>query len=68
MSDNTVAKLEGDTVEQVAFKLLVMVGQSEKKLNGLALPNEDTDRNWILDTYSECLEAVKGNRTKRLRT
>ncbi|MBV8511218.1 MAG: hypothetical protein JO289_13760 [Xanthobacteraceae bacterium] len=51
MSDNTP--------EEVAYKLLMAVGNAEKK-NAPAL--SAADREWILDAYAECLDAVKGKR------
>ena len=51
--------------ENVAFKLMLEIAKVEKKVlsahpgRGASAP----DRQWILDTYSECLEAVRGQRT-----
>jgi hypothetical protein len=63
MADNVV-KLSGETVEQVAYKLLVLVGEAEKKLHasGTIVTGAGTDRAWILSTFDECLTAAKGNR------
>ena len=46
--------------EQVAFKLMYLIGMSEQK--GLEATRASADRKWILDTYAECLEAVRGER------
>jgi hypothetical protein len=46
----------GATAEEIAFKLLYSVSWSENiDLEGWA----KTNRKWILDTYAECLMAVK---------
>ncbi|WP_155275931.1 hypothetical protein [Agrobacterium tumefaciens] len=63
MSDNSSARLDGDTPEQVAFKLLVLVGTTENKMHSDGRIQSGADRQWILDTYAECLEATKGNRS-----
>lgn len=62
MSEVAAARMEGDSVEQVAYKLLIMVGQAEKKINTNGYPTDITDKTWILDTYDECLTAVRGSR------
>lgn len=61
MADNTV-KIGGETVEQVAYKLLLMVGEAEKKLYSGGGIQGQVDRKWILDTYHECLVAARGHR------
>lgn len=46
----------GASAEEIAFKLLYAVSWSENiDLEGWA----KTNRKWILDTYAECLMAVK---------
>jgi len=49
------------TPESIAYRLLVLVSDLENKtLHGN--PSKDrtiADRQWILDTYAECLAAVK---------
>jgi hypothetical protein len=53
--------LQGDSPELVAFALLRYLAQLEQ-----ARANETGtvfDRDWLLDAYSECLEAVRGKRT-----
>jgi hypothetical protein len=63
MAEHHAATLEGDSVEQVAFKLLVLIGTAEGKMNAYGKTERDlTDRAWILDTYRACLTAVKGHR------
>jgi hypothetical protein len=53
--------LEGDSPEVVAFALLRYLAQLEQataRETGTVF-----DRDWMLDAYAECLEAVKGNRS-----
>jgi hypothetical protein len=53
--------LEGDSPELVAFALLRYLAQLEQEKaseRGIVF-----DREWLLDAYADCLEAVKGNRT-----
>jgi hypothetical protein len=53
--------LEGDSPEVVAFALLRYLAQLEQ---GTARQTGTVfDRDWMLDAYAECLEAVKGNRS-----
>lgn len=50
----------GDSPEAVAYALLFGIGKAEGKAT-----NQGTlvaDRKWMLDTYAECLSAVKGHR------
>ena len=52
--------LEGDSQEIVAFALLRYLAQAEQ---GRASQTGVTfDRDWILDAYADCLDAVKGQR------
>jgi hypothetical protein len=53
--------------EQVAFKLLETIASIERKtLNHLKPESlagrEVAQRAWVLDTYAECLQAVRGKR------
>jgi hypothetical protein len=65
MADTTpVVHIGENSPEQVAFKLLQSIAGNEgKKLSG-ATPTvgEYPDKKWLLDTYAECLHAVKGYR------
>jgi hypothetical protein len=54
---NTTVHIGENSPEQVAFKLLDLIGKAEGKKLGFAEPV--ADRQWILDTYKECLKAVK---------
>lgn len=53
---NTTVHIGENSPEQVALKLMELIGKHEQK--SLGLNNTTADRNWILDTYSECLHAV----------
>jgi hypothetical protein len=58
---NRPVNLEGDSPEVVAFALLRYLAQLEQ---GTARQTGTVfDRDWMLDAYAECLEAVKGNRS-----
>jgi hypothetical protein len=53
--------LEGDSPEVVAFALLRYLAQLEQasaRQTGVVF-----DREWLLDAYADCLDAVKGNRS-----
>ena len=52
--------LEGDSPELVAFALLRHLAQLEQPR--AASEGIDFDRDWLLDAYAECLEAVRGLR------
>lgn len=54
-----------NSLERVAYDLLVAVAHAEHK-NPVATSGSASwagaDRKWILDTYAECLQAVRGSR------
>lgn len=52
--------LEGDSPEVVAFALLRYLAQLEQA--GAKGATINFDREWLLDAYADCLDAVKGNR------
>jgi hypothetical protein len=58
--------LEGDSPEVVAFALLRYLAQLEQPRASEA--GTVFDREWLLDAYADCLEAVKGERTKASQT
>lgn len=60
MADQTTVHIGENSREEVAYKLLKDVGRLEGMHNGIKF--ENTDRKWLLDTYAQCLTAVKGNR------
>jgi hypothetical protein len=56
MADNTVVHIGENSPEYVALQLLhIVAGIENKTLNR----NGDVDRKWLLDTYAECLNAVR---------
>ena len=55
-----------DTPEEVAYKLLLAISDAEHK-HPEQVQWSGADRQWILDTYAECLETVRGQRTPRAR-
>jgi hypothetical protein len=59
--------ISGDSQEAVALRLLELVAVAEKKtLTGSAVRAADAEKNWILDTYRECLEAVRKGATPNM--
>ncbi|MEP9349193.1 hypothetical protein [Xanthobacter sp. KR7-225] len=65
MSDKApVVHIGENSPEQVAYKLLGAVAHAEGKLvNGLVHAKEKATREWILDTYAECLQATLNHRS-----
>jgi hypothetical protein len=57
-----LVELAGDSPEVVAFALLRQLVHLEQ---GASKDRSRIDRAWLLDTYAECLEAVKGERRSR---
>ncbi|WP_404295207.1 hypothetical protein ACD578_27650 (plasmid) [Microvirga sp. RSM25] len=59
-TSSRAVNLEGDSPEVVAFALLRYLAQLEHEQTretGVVF-----DREWLLDAYADCLDAVKGNR------
>ncbi|WP_316158502.1 MULTISPECIES: hypothetical protein [unclassified Bradyrhizobium] len=56
MSDPAVVHIGENSPEEVAFKLLRVIGAAEGK--ALASPTPQADREWILKTYAQCLLTV----------
>jgi hypothetical protein len=54
-------EIEGDSAEAVALALLKLVAKAEGKLDSEGEP-QGVDREWLLDTYAECLDTVLGAR------
>jgi hypothetical protein len=54
-------EIEGDSAEAVALALLKLVAKAEGKLDSDGEP-QGVDREWLLDTYAECLDTVLGAR------
>ena len=60
MAEEAVAHIGENSPEQVAYKLMEKVASAENK--HFIGSNKNTDRAWILDTYAECFQAVRGFR------
>lgn len=61
MSKHEQEKLSNVTPDSVAFELFTIIVRLEKKQFEPGFP-ESADRQWVLDTYSECIEAAQGKR------
>lgn len=59
MSEQSVVRMGDNSPEEVAFKLLrEIAGAEDRKLFGVGGKTQP-DRKWILDTYAECIIAVR---------
>ena len=60
MADKAIVHFGENSPEQVAFKLMEKIADVEQRP---LYKHDDTknaaDRKWILDTYAECIVAVK---------
>jgi hypothetical protein len=56
MADNTVVHIGENSPEKIAYLLMVDIINKEGG-------KSEADRKKILDTYAECLQAVRGYRT-----
>jgi hypothetical protein len=61
MSEQSTEHPGDESPESIAYRLLVLIADLESKtLHGNpAKERTNADRHWILDTYAECLRAVK---------
>jgi hypothetical protein len=57
-----VVDLAGDSPEVIAFALLRYLAQIEQQQAQTSGVRRQFDREWLLDAYAECLEAVRGER------
>ncbi len=57
MAEEAVAHIGENSPEQVAYKLMKDIANVEGKV--LYKDQNSVDRQWILDTYAECLQAVR---------
>ncbi len=60
MADEAVVHIGENSPEHVAYRLLKDVAWAEEMAT--EYDRFKGDRKWILNTYAECLEAVKGGR------
>lgn len=58
---NIRTEIDGDSEEAVAFALLQLVARAEGKTD-FSGDIRGVDREWLLDTYAECLATVNGDR------
>jgi hypothetical protein len=60
MPDAPIIHVSENSPEQVAYKLLREIASIEKKKAfGASNATDDVGRKWLLDTYAECLLAVR---------
>ena len=64
MADVPVVHIGENSPEQVAYKLLIHVAAAEGYMlrSGPSADGNKPSRQYILDTYTECLVAVRGHR------
>jgi hypothetical protein len=67
MADSNTVHIASNSPEHIAYRLLEHVASVERKsfFANAAERFEPATRDWILDTYAECLEATKNARTFR---
>jgi hypothetical protein len=58
MPDAPIVNIGQNSPEKIAYDLMIGVLNAEK------VTAEDRTRKLILDTYAECILAVRGNRTR----
>ena len=65
MAEQTVVHIGENSPEYVAYRLMSDVAHVENKVLFANPTGSSTsaDREWILNTYAECLRAVKGGIT-----
>lgn len=60
MADTPVVHIGENSPEQIAYKLLQTIASNEgKSLHSSVAGKSTADRKWLLDTYAECLLAVR---------
>jgi hypothetical protein len=62
MADAPVVHIGQNSPEEVAYKLWHEVARAEGKDTTYTSGNNKPNRKWILDTYAECITAVRGHR------
>ena len=61
-----VVHIGENSPEQIAYKLLLLIASKEGKLlEGSYSDHATADRKWLLDTYAECLLAVRNPATRK---
>jgi hypothetical protein len=59
MADATVVHIGENSPEQVAYRLFRDIAILEKKASSHHSELKDCDRQWVLDTFADCMNAVK---------
>jgi hypothetical protein len=64
MADAPVVYIGENSPERVAYLLFSMIANVEKRTDSRDSDGDwkTMDRKWILDTYTECIKAVRGHR------
>lgn len=67
MSEQITEHPTDESPENVAYRLLVLIADLESKtLHGNpAKDRTNADRQWILDTYAECLRAIRSPESRK---
>ncbi len=61
MGDQSIVHVGENSPEQVALKLFGAIANAEGvNVPGISSAGTKADRRWILDTYAECINAVRG--------
>jgi len=58
--DQTVTMPPSATPESAALSLLQLIARAEGKFFDSGRHPANTDRQWILETYAECLSTIRG--------
>jgi len=68
MAESEAVHIGENSPEEVAFKLLKIIANCESMNMPPYIGGNKTapDRNWVLDTYAECLKAATGKRAPAL--
>jgi len=62
MAGEPVVHIGENSPERIALILFEHIARAERKDLYPARGEQGTDRQWILDTYAECINAVRGLR------
>jgi hypothetical protein len=62
MADQPVVHVGENSPEEVALKLLRVIADLEQKKLSHSTRDPMADRKYVLDTYAECIMAVRGGR------
>ena len=66
MADTPIVHIGENSPEGIAYKLLVTIASNEKKmLVSTGATPATANRKWLLDTYAECILAVRNPGSSR---